>query len=386
MTDDLDVVDAELVDDDRLPAVRPVDLPAEAVRPVIGQHTILRPGQNLPTTADQPTYNRADFEVSQDTAERGDRAGAANTRRNRDHRFAAFEQWCAEHGRVAVPCTTATFTEYGNHLIRQGLKPNTIGTYMSLIRSIQPVGLKPDGTRLREDLATYKREAPRRNRKKQSPPIRLPHLMAMLGTCAARHPLGIRDAALLSCGYGALTRRIELADLEIEDITVTDTHVIVYFPMSKTDQEAEGATVRIPDRPDLRPVAHMRAWLEVLRSRGVTRGALFRALTSAGTLQSRAVATTRGEHLTGEAVNGIVKRRAIMAGIPEADKVTAHGLRAGPTTDLAKAGVRGKRLNRAGRWVDESRIPETVYVRLAEDEEGDALAEIPVYVAEEGQK
>lgn len=378
-----EVVDAELVEDDRLPALRPETAPA---RPIIGQHTILAPGQHLPTQADQPAYSRLDFEVSADTAERAKRAGAANTRRNRDYRIAAFEAWCAEHGRVAYPCTTATFTEYGNHLIRQGLKPNTIGTYMSLIRGWQPVDAKPDGSRLRENLATYKREAPRRNRKKQSPPIRLPHLMAMLATCDENHPLGVRDAALLSCGYGALTRRIELADLEIEDVTVTDTHVIVYFPISKTDQDAEGATVRIPDRPDLRPVERMRAWLALLHSYGIRRGALFRALTRAGTLQSRVTASERGDFLTGEAINQVVKRRAIRAGIPEAEKVTAHGLRAGPTTDLAKAGVRGKRLNRAGRWVDESRIPETVYVRLAEDEEGDALAEIPVYRPEEEQR
>lgn len=382
-----EVVDAELVEDDHLPAVRPTPLePYAPGRPLVDQHTILRPGELVPTAGSGPTYTRTDFEISQDTADRGDRAGAANTRRNRDHRVKAFEQWCTEHGRIARPCTTATFTEYGNHLIRQGLKPNSIQTYMSLIRGWQPVGMKPDGSQLKEDLATYKREQPRRNRKKQSLPIRMPTLMAMLGTCDERHPIGIRDAALLSCGYGVLARRSELADLEIQDITVTDTHVSVYFPMSKTDQEAEGATVRIPDRPDLQPVRHMRAWLDILRALGVTRGALFRALTTAGTLQSRAAASTRGDHLTGDAVNAIVQRRARLAGVEGAEKMTAHGLRAGPTTDLAAAGVRGKRLNRAGRWVDESRIPEVVYVRMAEDEESDALAEIPVWKPEGEQQ
>lgn len=370
------VVDAELVDDDLLPAVVH---PVAPVQPLIDQHTILRPGQPVPTAADRPTYSRADFEVSQDTADRSDRAGAANTRRNRDYRIAAFETWCAAQGRVARPCTTATFTEYGNHLMRQGLKANSIRTYMSLIRGWQPIGAKPDGSLLKENLATYRRENARSIRKKQSLPIRLAPLMAILATCDEHHPIGIRDAALLSCGYGILARRSELADLLIEDVTVTDTHVIVFIAMSKTDQEAEGETVRIPDRPDLQPVARMRAWLNVLRSLGVTRGSLFRALTRAGTLQNREGAILRGERLTGDAVNAIVKRRAAAAGVEGAEKMTAHGLRAGPTTDLAKAGVRGRRLNRMGRWADDSRIPEVVYVRLAEDEEGDPLSEIPLH-------
>jgi integrase len=83
--------------------------------------------------------------------------------------------------------------------------------------------------------------------------------------------------------------------------------------------------------------------------------------------------------MTGDAINAIVKKRAIAAGLENAAKMTAHGLRAGPTTDLRKAGVTGKRLNRAGRWADDSRMPEVVYVRYGEDEEGDALSAIPVY-------
>lgn len=384
MSDDGEVVDAELVGDgDRLPAVRPTaePVPVPAGRPLVDQHTVLYPGQLPAQPGEGPAYSERDFYVSPDTAARDQRRGAENTRYNRGRRMEAFKEWCAAAGRVAVPCTTATYTEYGNELIRQGLKATSISTYMSLIMSAQPPGRRPDPTLFREHLTTYRRENPRGNRKKRATPIRLPHLMAMLATCDERHPIGIRDAALLSCGYGVLARRIELADLEVEDVTVTDTEVVVFFPKSKTDQEAEGATVRIKDRPDLEPVRRMRAWLDMLRAFGVRRGPLFRALTVAGTLQSRTVATARGDFLTGQAVNEIVKKRARLAAIPGAEKATAHGLRAGPTTDMAAAGVRGKALNRRGRWADDSRIPETVYVRMAEDEEGDPLEAIPVHGA-----
>jgi integrase len=377
-----EVVDAELVEDGEvLPAVRPADTVAlsPAVRPLVDFHTVLMPGQQPAMPGEGPQYTERDFRVSEDTAARDSRKKAENTRINRDALLERFEAWCAETGRVASPCTTATFTEYGNELIRQGLKATSISTYMSLIRSAQPAGMRPDPSLFREHLATYRRENPRRSKKKRSTALRLPHVMAMIGTCDERHPIGIRDAAMLACGYGTLSRRIELADMEIEDIEVTDTEVIVYFPKSKTDQAAEGDTVRIRDRPDLQPVARMRAWLELLRALGVRTGPVFRALTVAGTLQNRASASRRGVALSGEAVNAIVKRRARAAAVPGADKVTAHGLRAGPTTDMAAAGVRGKRLNRRGRWADESRIPEVVYVRMAEDEEGDPLDDVPIY-------
>lgn len=379
---DDEVVDAELVpDSEALPAVRAAGAvaPPTGPRPLVDFHTVLYPGQLPAQPGEGPQYSEADFYVSQDTADRAQRKKAENTRINRDALMERFKAWCAQGGRVAVPCTTATYTEYGNHLIRQGMKASTISTYMSLIMSAQPPGTRPDPTLFREDLATYRRENPRRAKKKRSPALRLPHVVAMIGTCDERHPIGIRDAALLACGYGTLSRRIELADMEIEDVEVTDAEVIVYFPKSKTDQAAEGATVRIKDRPDLEPVRRMRAWLDLLRALGVRSGPLFRALTVAGTLQSRAVASRRGLALTGAAVNEIVKKRARLAAVPGADKVTAHGLRAGPTTDMAAAGVRGKRLNRRGRWTDESRIPETVYVRMAEDEEGDPLDQVPVY-------
>lgn len=372
---EVEVVDGELVPDgERLPAVRA----GEPLRPVVDRHTVLAPGELPALAGDGPTYTEADFYISQDTADRSKRAKAANTRRNRKYVVDRFEAWCAEQGRVARPCTTATFTEYGGHLIRQGLKATSISAYMSHIRMWQPIGQRPDATLFREQLATYKREKPRKNRKKQSPPIRLPGLMAMLATCD-RSPTGLRDAALLACGYGTLARRIELADLLIEDLAITDTRILVDFVIDKTHQDGDLPPTAIPDRADIRPVQRMRDWLEMLAALGARSGPVFRALTVAGTLQSRDTASERGQHMTGEAINAIIKRRALAAGVEGAAKMTAHGLRAGPTTDLRKAGVTGKRLNKIGRWAEDSRMPETVYVRFGEDEEGDPLSQIPLY-------
>ncbi|WP_158710136.1 hypothetical protein [Streptomyces katrae] len=95
-----EVLEAELVDEDLLPATVP---PAAAPRPLLERHTILHPGDAVPTEADTPTYTRRDFEVSPATAERlKNKAAPANTNRNYNSRGAL-------NRRVARPCTTATY-------------------------------------------------------------------------------------------------------------------------------------------------------------------------------------------------------------------------------------------------------------------------------------
>ncbi|MFC9501819.1 hypothetical protein [Streptomyces sp. NPDC056982] len=68
MTEDaVEVVDAELVNDDHLPAIV---APAPNARPTVDRHTILYPGQNLPTEAHQPTYTKRNLYVCERTKER----------------------------------------------------------------------------------------------------------------------------------------------------------------------------------------------------------------------------------------------------------------------------------------------------------------------------
>ncbi|MEU6672286.1 hypothetical protein [Streptomyces sp. NPDC046727] len=62
--DEVEVVEGELVDDELLPATVP---PA---KPLVDQHTILYPGQAMPTMEDGPRYTRRDYEVSPETARR----------------------------------------------------------------------------------------------------------------------------------------------------------------------------------------------------------------------------------------------------------------------------------------------------------------------------
>ncbi|WP_431959328.1 tyrosine-type recombinase/integrase [Actinacidiphila sp. bgisy160] len=381
-----EVIVAELLDDEEpagLPAVRE-SLPAP--RYEVDQHTIVGPGEDLPVAGEGPRYSEEDFRVSQATMDLHAEAKAENTRRMRTTAVREFEAWCAEHGRVARPCTTATYTEYGTHLMTRAnrkdgtrsMKAASIRAYMSHIRMWQPPGKRPDRTMFNENLKGWTAKNPRANRKREAFPLTLPFVLAMIDVCDESTPIGIRDAAYLAFAYRFVARRTEPAELLIEDLVITDDQIVVKLAKDKTHQTEEQTLIQ-KNRADLQQVQRMRAWLAYLAEQGVTSGPLLRALTKKGKLAGRAHATKRGDKLTGAACDSIVKKRFEQAGLEtDGRPVTAHGLRAGAATDLAEAGVRGKELNEAGRWTPGSNVAELAYVRPAKDKAKDVFDAVKV--------
>lgn len=269
MNDEAEVVDAELVAD-ALPAVLAdpaAVLAGVFARPVVTQHTVLRPGE-IPTT-ERPAYTAADFYVSEETARAIDeQARPENTDRNYRSQRGMFERWCAEMGRVAVPCTTATYIEYIAALIARGkYSPNTLKAHKSAVRSMQPEDAKPGTGVVNGLIKEYAKSWNKRNRVKKAPAIPDDKFRAMVTTCDQLHPIGIRDRWALLVGRGNLHRRIELADLLISQIEVDDDFVTHWVAISKTDQDAQGEHSDIPAEPDdplMCPVDATRAWLNCL--------------------------------------------------------------------------------------------------------------------------
>lgn len=361
------VVDAELVDDDYLPALLPQAAPA---RPIVDRHTILVPGQDLPTAADEPTYTERDLYVSEKTAHRlQNESEPKNTSKTYKNQRDLFKNWCIQHGRVYQPCTTATYVEYIATLIDRGRAPNAISVAMSAIRTWMPDDKKPGTREARGMLNEYKKEWNKRVGVKKAPAITDDMIRAMVATCDLTHPIGIRDRAVLLLGRGALNRRMELADLTIGNVTIEADGVALYFASSKTDQEAKGAETFIPawDDPLIDPVRAARAWLDVLHRLGVHDGPLLRALTRAGTLQSRLTATDRGDHVTGDAINTWVRARAQLADLPGWEKITSHGLRRGGAQALADAGMDP---TSQGRWKPGSAVVKREYLDRAQSRTG----------------
>ncbi|MDH6448148.1 site-specific recombinase XerD [Streptomyces sp. SAI-119] len=386
MTEPDEVVDAELVDDDHLPAPLPKTAPA---RPLVDRHTILRPSAPIPTTADLPTYTEADFRISEATAELLDEAPPENTSRTYNSARRQFEAWCRQNGRVHLPCTTATFVEYVGHLVRLDKSPSTIQVAMSAIRSWHQDGQQPGTKEASEAVRKHARGWAQRRTAKKAVGIRTDMLTAMVATCTsttdADYPKAARDAALLTLGWGMLSRRSELAHLLIEQLTVGPTGIHVLVAFSKTDQAAKGATTFVPANPDdpaTCPVVRVRAWLEELRRQGVTEGPLFRHINRGGTIRHRAEGP-RGDFLTPDAIGAIVKARAKLADLPDPSKVTAHGLRRGPAQEIAEA---GEDPTGQGRWKPGSITVRKHYVEPAQGEANNTITAMRRKKAEQAAK
>jgi hypothetical protein len=81
-----------------------------------------------------------------------------------------------------------------------------------------------------------------------------------------------------------MARRIELQNLNIEDLTFLREGLEVFIAMSKTDRDARGVSVPLPygSHPGTRPVRVESAWLEILAEHGITSGPAFRAIDKNG--------------------------------------------------------------------------------------------------------
>lgn len=385
MTELDEVVDAELVDDDHLPALTEAE---PVARPLIDRHTILRPNAPIPTTADLPTYSEADFRISQETAELLDESQPENTSRTYNSARRQFETWCRQNGRVHLPCTTATFVEYVGHLIRADKSPSTIQVAMSAIRSGHQDGQQPGTKEASEALRKHARGWAQRRTVKKAPAIRTDMLAAMVATCTsetdADYPKATRDAALLTLGWGMLSRRSELAHLLIQQLTIGPTGIHVLVAFSKTDQAAKGTTTFVPANPDdpaTCPVVRVRAWLEELRRQGITDGPLFRHINRGGTIRHRT--GPRGDFLTPDAIGAIVKTRAKLAGLPDPTHITAHGLRRGPAQEIAEA---GEDPTGQGRWKKGSITVQRYYVEPARGEANNTITAMRRKKAEQKAK
>src|SRR5262249_54493448 len=158
----------------------------------------------------------------------------------------------------------------------------------------------------------------------------------------------------LLVGFFAALRRSELVGLNVS-ATLTDgatgyieilgEGLIVRLMRSKTDQFGAGQQVGIPRRRDgLCPVAALQAWLSAC---GISSGAAFRSITKAGVIGSR---------LTSQSVRLIVQRH-----LGATD--TAHGLRAGFITEVARRGATAQALQQTSRHRSVNQLGE--YIRHA---------------------
>ena len=167
-------------------------------------------------------------------------------------------------------------------------------------------------------LARMRNEVPRRVKA-----LREYEIKAMLDVCPSGR-FGRRDAAMLALGFAAALRRSELCALLVADINILRCDkMVVWIRRSKTDQAGQGQRVAVPEGRTIRPVSHVRDWMEVA---GIDGGYLFQTFLRGG--------RASGRSLSHSEVPRLVKKYVGRIGLDPA-RYSGHSLRAGFVTSAA---------------------------------------------------
>lgn len=301
------VYEAEIVhaDDDRLPAVVDVN------------HTLTD-------------------EAAEDLAN----SGRENTRQTYEDRWKAFARWCAENGRSpGTPTTSKNLTSYISHLRRKDTPPGTMRLAIAAVRHVNArAGYEdtPDTAPALKIYADHRYAWAAAGRgQRSSAPVDLERLRQMLAVCSPGTLAGQRNRVLLLLGYYTRARASELAAYRIGDLEfVSACLVVVHKRVSKNDKTSDGREYEVDD-PDT--LAALRTWLTSLEAAGEG-GRHLPLLRNVDMWENLGPVNARGQGLTRQGINNLVKSIAKTAKVDVADAVTAHGLRAGVPTDLGALG------------------------------------------------
>ncbi|MGC8732373.1 MAG: site-specific integrase, partial [Halothiobacillaceae bacterium] len=149
-----------------------------------------------------------------------------------------------------------------------------------------------------------------------------------------------RDRALLLIGFAGAFRRSELVSIASEHVFFEIAGVRIFLPKSKTDQQSEGEEVFIPRgrRPETCPVRAIEAWMALSCPDRSVSQPVFRKINRWGGIEPGGLAPG--------AMRDILRRRAEDGGIrvPESERLSPHGLRAGFITEAYHAGARDEQI------------------------------------------
>lgn len=163
----------------------------------------------------------------------------------------------------------------------------------------------------------------------------------------------VRDRALLLVGFAGALRRSELVGLNTEDLEHVRQGMILHLRRSKTDQEAEGQKIGIPNgRGQWCPVTALSDWLQ---ASAIETGPVFRPLDRAGRVGAA--------RLSGDAVALVVRERVEAAGL-DPSGYSGHSLRAGLATSAAQVGVPTSKIRAQTRHASDAMLAR--YIRDGE--------------------
>lgn len=269
-----------------------------------------------------------------------ERASADETLRAYRSDWKMFTAWCGARGLVPLPATPATTAAFLTHLAEHGtartkgvgLSRSSIGRRLAAIvfahraaDTVPPTAQAGAAMldRAMRGIRKEKRSDPSGKKRATDGDV----LRDMLRGIEGDSIRSVRDRALLAIGMGGAFRRSELVAIDFAHVTHAPQGLEILVPHAKTDQEGRGATVVIPDRSRIAPVALYRAWIEAAV---ITSGPVFRKLTPQGRLTAKP--------MSGRGVALVVKARAAAAGY-DPEGYSGHSLRAGFMTEAGRQGA-----------------------------------------------
>lgn len=253
---------------------------------------------------------------------------AATTERGYAHDFRTFSRWCLRANRQPLPASSGTLSLFIADQLA-GKKVVTVARYASGVDFIHrregfPSPFDASVHRTLRGARRLRAEQPRQMR-----PVTIVELREIAAYLKAQDTsVAIRNQAIILVGFASALRRINLAQLRIEDVTFCDEGMLLLIRREKQNREAgAGRIVAVPfgKNPITCPVHSLEAWLKI---RGYVPGPLFTRLDNA---------SGQADALSLNAVCKIVQQSIAAAGL-DAQQRGTHSLRSG---FICESGVLG---------------------------------------------
>ena len=276
-------------------------------------------------------------------------ADSASTKRNRQHFWKKFKEWCEAHDAIPLPAEPDTVVFYLLNQAGQEQKKSTLNNMRWAIDTThQQHGLTAptDDPEVKQQIKglfrTMAEQLPQQVIQSKKKPITINQIRIM---DFPKGVLGLRDKALLLLGFATGMRRTELAAVRKEQIEVTEYGLRIRIPRSKSDQLGDGDSVDVIKAAMGRnqkhcPVKNVQEWM-VENPFNHLFARIRRVNTSGGYRKSKMLSEPNrfiDRPLDGNGVYRIVKMYGAQVGLAPED-LGGHSLRAGCATYLLEKEV-----------------------------------------------
>lgn len=269
--------------------------------------------QSLSLRVDEPLHQEAREYL------RAGLQGSANSQRAYAADLRQYEAWCQQNGYKSMALSAVALVEYVTHLGRTR-------SFFTIQRHLASIAKyhrqhQVESPTIDEQFKVFMKgfKLKKTVRQKQAPAFSVRQLRQVLDALPLT-PTGLRNRAILLLGFTGAFRRSELAQLDVNNILIDESGMVIRLDRSKTNQfgEVEEKAVSYANEPEYCPIEALQQWLVVI---GREEGPLF--------VRIRKGEQVTEERLSDESVNLIVQQQL-------GKQFTAHSLRASFVT-IAKA-------------------------------------------------